>query len=47
MKKHKRRKGCYMYYHAAHTKESGFLISNIVSLIKENPCPVQTNSGLG
>ncbi len=47
MTEHKRRNGYWKYYHAAHTQEMVFLLSNIVSLIVENPCPVKVGSGPG
>jgi len=47
MSNHKRRDGYWKYYHAAHTLELGFLLSNIVSLIMENPCPVAAGPGPG
>ncbi len=48
MTEHKRRDGYWKYYHAAHTQEMVFLLSNIVSLIVENPCPVKkVSSGPG
>jgi len=47
MTNHKRRRGYRRYCHAAHTLETGFLLSNIVSLIMENPCPVAAKPGPG
>ncbi len=40
-KKHRRRKGYWKYYHLAHTQELDSIVSNIVSLVKENKPPVK------
>ena len=39
--KHKRRDGYWQYYHLAHTQERDFLVNHIVSLVNENPPPIQ------
>jgi hypothetical protein len=41
MSNHKRRDGYRQYCHLAHTQERGFLVNHIVSLVNENPPPVQ------
>lgn len=47
MSKHNRRDGYWKYYHLAHTLEKNPIVSNIVSLVKENPPPRQKKSNRG
>ncbi|MEM3098082.1 MAG: hypothetical protein QXU32_05135, partial [Nitrososphaerales archaeon] len=37
MSEHNRRDGYWKYYHLAHTLEKDAVVSNIVSLVNENP----------
>ena len=47
MTDHKRRVEYWKYYHESHSRELGFLLSHLVSLIEEKPYPVSPNRGPG
>jgi len=47
MSEHNRRDGYWKYYHLAHTLEKDAIVSNIVSLVKENPPPARKKSNRG